>query len=78
MVTGAGQQASAVSILTEVLQDGTSLRCDPTVGARGAFSVRDPPRCQVLTVLLSYSLWSQGLSLSLVAKSCLTLQPHGL
>ena len=33
----------------------------------------DSPRCPVLTVLLSYSLWSQALSFSLVAKSCPTL-----
>lgn len=38
----AGQQASAVSILTEVLQDGTSSRCDPRSGARGALQCPGP------------------------------------
>ena len=35
-------RASAVSIVTEVLQDGASSCCDPMVGARGTFSFQGP------------------------------------
>ena len=65
MVIALDSRALAVAIVTEVLRDGASLRCDPTVGALVPSVSGDPPRCPVLTVLLSYSLWSQGLPLSL-------------
>ena len=65
MVIALDSRALDVAIVTEVLRDGASLRCDPTLGALVPSVSGDPPRCPVLTVLLSYSLWSQGLSLSL-------------